>query len=67
MDQFEDQMLASSLQAFAAAAAGHVSLPPVKAHKVLLALDGSDQDVATRALAEHVAAEDSAALDTPEA
>ncbi len=56
MDQFEDQMLASSLQAFAAAAAGHVTLPPVKLHKVLLALDGSDQDVATRSLAERVAA-----------
>lgn len=56
MDQYEDQMLASSMHAFAAAAAGHVTLPPVAVRKVLLALDGSDQDVATRALADHVAA-----------
>lgn len=56
MDAFEDQMLASSLQAFAAAAAGQVTLPTVTVRKLLLALDGSDQDVATRSLAEHVAA-----------
>lgn len=56
MDGFEDQMLAASMQAFAAAAAGHVTLPAVTVRRLLLALDGSDQDGATRALAEHVAA-----------
>lgn len=56
MDQFEDQLLASSMHAFAAAAAGHVTLPPVAVRRLLLATDGTDQDVATRALADHVAA-----------
>lgn len=54
MDQFEDQLLASSMQAFTAAAAGHVTLPVVAVRKLLLALDGTDQDAATRALARRV-------------
>lgn len=55
MDEFEDQLLASSMQAFTAAAAGKVTLPGLSIGRVLLALDGSDQDPVTRALAQHVA------------
>lgn len=62
MDEFEDQLLSSSMQAFTAAAAGHVTLPTAEVGRLLLALDGSDQDTATRSLAEHVAARTGAAV-----
>lgn len=55
MDQFEDSMLHSSLHAFEAALVGHVRLPPVAIKRVLLALDGSDQDATAREAAAHVA------------
>ncbi|MBX3472058.1 MAG: hypothetical protein KF878_34840 [Planctomycetes bacterium] len=56
MDHFEDQLLASSLHAFSAALAGHVTLPTVTVRKLFVALDGSDQDSTTRDAATHVAA-----------
>jgi nucleotide-binding universal stress UspA family protein len=55
MDQFEDSMLHSSLHAFEAAMVGHVRLPAVKLERVLLALDGSDQDATAREVAAYVA------------
>lgn len=62
MDEYEDQMLASSMQAFTAAAAGHVTLPALSLGRLLVALDGSDQDPSTRALAALVAARTGAAV-----
>lgn len=55
MDQFEDSMLSSSLHAFEAAMVGHVRLPALAIKRVLLALDGSDQDATARGAAAHVA------------